>query len=212
MQKFRYFSQEYGLFGQSPLFCFVSQKFVVVRCWRWQGIFCETVKIFCEINENWNFHQKSCYFRGRDYCTFAENLLAKSQDTRMLVIVSRSDRATSWPNLQAEALQDFKHSWNPKLDPSVAIMKIMGHSESTQRDYRVSRKMYAKGFFQTLAITMLKGGYIFHLKSGIIISVCSKTRASRTTWAKGSNSFARNNGLQITDDHEERIRLQVWEL
>ena len=36
-----------------------------------------------------------------------------------------------------------------------------------------------------------------------------KTRASRTTGAKGSNSFARNNRLQITDNHMERIRLQV---
>ena len=36
-----------------------------------------------------------------------------------------------------------------------------------------------------------------------------KTRASRTTGAKGSNSFARNNRPQITNDHMERIRLQV---
>ena len=36
-----------------------------------------------------------------------------------------------------------------------------------------------------------------------------KTRASRTTGAKGSNFFAINNRLQITDDHMERIRLQV---
>ena len=36
-----------------------------------------------------------------------------------------------------------------------------------------------------------------------------KTRASRTTGAKGSNSIARNNRLQKTDDHTERIRLQV---
>ena len=35
------------------------------------------------------------------------------------------------------------------------------------------------------------------------------TRASRTTGAKGSNSFARNNRVRITDDHIERIRLQV---
>ena len=36
-----------------------------------------------------------------------------------------------------------------------------------------------------------------------------ETIASRTTEAKGSNSFARNNRLQITDDHMQRIRLQV---
>ena len=36
-----------------------------------------------------------------------------------------------------------------------------------------------------------------------------KTRASRTTGAKGSNYFARNNRFRITDDHIERIRLQV---
>ena len=36
-----------------------------------------------------------------------------------------------------------------------------------------------------------------------------KTRASRTTEAKGSNSLAKNNRLQITDDHMETIRLQV---
>ena len=36
-----------------------------------------------------------------------------------------------------------------------------------------------------------------------------KTRASRTTGAKGSNSIARNSRLQKTDDHTERIRLQV---
>ena len=28
-----------------------------------------------------------------------------------------NNRATSWPNLQAGAMQDFKKSWNPKLDP-----------------------------------------------------------------------------------------------
>ena len=36
-----------------------------------------------------------------------------------------------------------------------------------------------------------------------------KTRARRTTGAKGSNSFARNNKFWITDDHIKRIRLQV---
>ena len=34
------------------------------------------------------------------------------------------NRATSWPNLQAEALQDFKYSCKPKLDPSVAKVDI----------------------------------------------------------------------------------------
>ena len=42
--------------------------------------------------------------------------------------------------------------------------------------------------------------------SGLVIRV---TRASRTTGTKGSNFVARNNRLQITDDHMERIILQV---
>ena len=70
------FRHEYGSFGQLLLFCFVSQKIVVVHFWKWQEIFCESVKIFCEIIENWNFHRKSCNFRGRDYRTFTENFLA----------------------------------------------------------------------------------------------------------------------------------------
>ena len=41
------------------------------------------------------------------------------------------------------------------------------------------------------------------------ISPFTQTRANRTTGAKGSNFFGRNNRLQITDDHMERIRLQV---
>ena len=36
-----------------------------------------------------------------------------------------------------------------------------------------------------------------------------KTRASRNTGPKGSNSFARNNRLQITDDHMKKLRLKV---
>ena len=46
---------------------------------------------------------------------------------------------------------------------------------------------------------------VVYLSQGVLKS----TRASRTTGAKGSNSFARNNMLQITDDHMERIRLHV---
>ena len=63
---------------------------MAVRFWKWQEIFFESVKIFCEMIENWNFHRKSCNFRGRDYRTFAENFLAKSQDTRKSRIISRS--------------------------------------------------------------------------------------------------------------------------
>ena len=78
------------------LFCFVSQIIVAVGFWKWQEIFCESVKIFCEIIENWNFHRKLCNFRGRDYRTFAENFLAKSQDTRKPRIISRSDGDGLW--------------------------------------------------------------------------------------------------------------------
>ena len=41
------------------------------------------------------------------------------------------------------------------------------------------------------------------------LEIYLKTRASRTTGAKGSNCFARNNRFQIGEDHMERIRLQV---
>ena len=43
-------------------------------------------------------------------------------------------------------------------------------------------------------------------KAEVIDSNQNSTRASRTTGAKGSNSFARNNRFWITDDHIERIR------
>ena len=43
----------------------------------------------------------------------------------------------------------------------------------------------------------------------LVREVFKRTRASCTTGAKGSNSFARDEMLQITDDHMERIRLHV---
>ena len=70
---------------------------MVVRFWKWRGIFCETVKIFCSIIENWNFQRKLCNFRGCDYRTFAENLLAKSQNTRKPRSVCRT-QFLNWCN------------------------------------------------------------------------------------------------------------------
>ena len=63
---------------------------------KWQGIFCETVKIFCEIIENWKFHRKLCNFRGREYRTFTKNLLPESLDPEESV-----DRP-SWPAIAFE--------------------------------------------------------------------------------------------------------------
>ena len=70
------------------------------------------------------------------------------------------------------------------------------------------------GFFIALNIKLIKAKEILASVFGdqMITNLGEaslKTTASRTTGAKGCNSFARNNRLQVTDDHMERIRLQV---
>ena len=53
---------------------------------------------------------------GKNYLLFrCDKTLVKK------ICVRLGKRATSWPNMQAGAVQDFKHSWNPKSGSSIAL-------------------------------------------------------------------------------------------
>ena len=84
--------------------------------------------------------------------------------------------------------------------PGVLVFQCPSHLGGTKKHTRGGRVLgWVKQNF---------GAYTYR-KMNIYRCGVHLTRASRTTRPKGSNSCARNNRLQITDDHMQRIRLQV---
>ena len=71
------------------------------------------------------------------------------------------------------------------------------------------KALYGPLMEQGWALTLWGSACVSLESIGMFFGTLNGTRASRNTGAKGSNFFAINNRLQITNDHMERIGLQV---